>query len=748
MAECQNFFDDPSPSSCRSSSSTDQLLPSTRNECADHGFELRLGPCVDANKPKQHEMVRPIPLYPSLDKQRSGNFTHAIENSSLFRGHSDVATADKALFSKDSAFTTLPRISREQVWHTLQKTNAVLGQEDVRTSNTFCEDVAASVWGRRSTSMQIMMPSSETSEVDVCPIRRSCSNGVPVSCQSSLSEEALVDESPDPTYLLSYNQQHEALELQQRRAMQAHRRLEARKRRRLLIEVKQQKKGRQNSGPNNRQCVSQMDRVSLACTQSMDRNWALRRKTHHEVLCAKAGDDKGSKDGYNTKNVRTEDMSPLQRGKLNTPFDGNDDNGLGNIEKMMMHKECESDSSGSKHIKGDLTNLHNVMASCDLSLHDSNQAGKDADVVEGVKSTPSSCSETESTETKGCNPCKEMDTSEREWSSQKSSMDSHLDLIGLPLSKPALYPRGLLHATSGFPTMHANLTQCPPAASGENDGLHMKHSASLACRPADAIGDMVSNSSPIKKSVGVFSEGKWKSSDEKSAFFPIRRTSSNIIEAATNPQSSAKLLETCVSGAASQLKFARNGLDDAADASYKNRTDALRENLSCTSRLYLHNMAVKKESDSYTEEEKPIVVLKDPGTTRDTSLDIFGLGMCKAEVKQEEDMTSFKGHLVSKHSEPDAVNMHSGVINRQRSASFLDLPWVTTTGTGPNGKTINGVMYISSRRSVWLVCRCHGKHMSPAEFVEHSGSTDLSNPLRNIVVNPSPLFNRVATTPV
>lgn len=64
-----------------------------------------------------------------------------------------------------------------------------------------------------------------------------------------------------------------------------------------------------------------------------------------------------------------------------------------------------------------------------------------------------------------------------------------------------------------------------------------------------------------------------------------------------------------------------------------------------------------------------------------------------------------------------------------------DLPWVTTSGIGPNGKTISGVMYRYNRNQVKIVCACHGRHMSPSEFVQHAGGADTSNPDNNAVVN-------------
>ncbi|KAL9224523.1 hypothetical protein vseg_000548 [Gypsophila vaccaria] len=54
------------------------------------------------------------------------------------------------------------------------------------------------------------------------------------------------------------------------------------------------------------------------------------------------------------------------------------------------------------------------------------------------------------------------------------------------------------------------------------------------------------------------------------------------------------------------------------------------------------------------------------------------------------------------------------------SGSFPNLPWVSTTGTGPNGKTICGVTYKFNATQIKIVCACHGIHLSPEEFVRHA----------------------------
>ncbi|XP_071740731.1 ninja-family protein mc410-like [Rutidosis leptorrhynchoides] len=54
------------------------------------------------------------------------------------------------------------------------------------------------------------------------------------------------------------------------------------------------------------------------------------------------------------------------------------------------------------------------------------------------------------------------------------------------------------------------------------------------------------------------------------------------------------------------------------------------------------------------------------------------------------------------------------------SGSSPNLPWVSTTGPGPNGKTISGVTYKYTGTQIQIVCACHGSHMSPEEFVQHA----------------------------
>uniref|UniRef100_A0A1D1YZ54 Ninja-family protein n=1 Tax=Anthurium amnicola TaxID=1678845 RepID=A0A1D1YZ54_9ARAE len=68
------------------------------------------------------------------------------------------------------------------------------------------------------------------------------------------------------------------------------------------------------------------------------------------------------------------------------------------------------------------------------------------------------------------------------------------------------------------------------------------------------------------------------------------------------------------------------------------------------------------------------------------------------------------------------------------------MPCVSTKGDGPNGRRVEGFLYRYRKgEEVRIVCVCHGRFLSPAEFVKHGGGGDVAHPLRHIIVNPSPL---------
>ncbi|KAJ4750669.1 Ninja-family protein [Rhynchospora pubera] len=68
-----------------------------------------------------------------------------------------------------------------------------------------------------------------------------------------------------------------------------------------------------------------------------------------------------------------------------------------------------------------------------------------------------------------------------------------------------------------------------------------------------------------------------------------------------------------------------------------------------------------------------------------------------------------------------------------------EMPCVSTKGDGPNGKRVEGFLYKYKKgEEVRIVCVCHGRFLTPAEFVRHAGGSDVAHPLRHIVVSASP----------
>jgi hypothetical protein len=64
------------------------------------------------------------------------------------------------------------------------------------------------------------------------------------------------------------------------------------------------------------------------------------------------------------------------------------------------------------------------------------------------------------------------------------------------------------------------------------------------------------------------------------------------------------------------------------------------------------------------------------------------------------------------------------------------MPTVTTTGDGPNGKRIEGFLYKYRSGEVCIVCVCHGSFLTPKEFVKHAGGKEVANPMKHITVYP------------
>ncbi|KAL5197611.1 hypothetical protein ABZP36_001123 [Zizania latifolia] len=86
-----------------------------------------------------------------------------------------------------------------------------------------------------------------------------------------------------------------------------------------------------------------------------------------------------------------------------------------------------------------------------------------------------------------------------------------------------------------------------------------------------------------------------------------------------------------------------------------------------------------------------------------------------------------------------SLTMRTTSAGDLRKSTTEDMPMVSSRVDGPNGRKIDGFLYKYRKgEDVRIVCVCHGNFLTPAEFVKHAGGGDVTNPLRHIVVNPTP----------
>jgi hypothetical protein len=85
---------------------------------------------------------------------------------------------------------------------------------------------------------------------------------------------------------------------------------------------------------------------------------------------------------------------------------------------------------------------------------------------------------------------------------------------------------------------------------------------------------------------------------------------------------------------------------------------------------------------------------------------------------------------------PKKIKVSNSCFQHNGMDVMKQMPSVTTTGDGPNGKRIEGVLYKYMKGQVSIVCVCHGSFLSPAEFVKHAGGKDVENPMKHINVCP------------
>ncbi|KAK8604584.1 hypothetical protein V6N13_099520 [Hibiscus sabdariffa] len=113
--------------------------------------------------------------------------------------------------------------------------------------------------------------------------------------------------------------------------------------------------------------------------------------------------------------------------------------------------------------------------------------------------------------------------------------------------------------------------------------------------------------------------------------------------------------------------------------------------------------------------------------------------LMKPEPRMTSDATTGKfiklepKEIESKNPTKKAKLYNSG-IQDDGMALMKTMPSVTTTGGGPGGRKIEGILYKYTKEQVIIVCVCHAKFLSPEEFVKHAGGKDVANPMKHINV--------------
>uniref|UniRef100_A0A7N0ZWU4 Ninja-family protein n=1 Tax=Kalanchoe fedtschenkoi TaxID=63787 RepID=A0A7N0ZWU4_KALFE len=125
---------------------------------------------------------------------------------------------------------------------------------------------------------------------------------------------------------------------------------------------------------------------------------------------------------------------------------------------------------------------------------------------------------------------------------------------------------------------------------------------------------------------------------------------------------------------------------------------------------------------------------KSSGTPHEKASEEGAADPAKAQSAKNSCRTPTSGSAENPSKRPDSRSK-----GKQVSANGMgDMPCVFTTGDGPNGRRIDGILYKYGKgEEVRIMCVCHGIFLSPAEFVKHAGGTDVDHPLRHIVVNTS-----------
>lgn len=109
----------------------------------------------------------------------------------------------------------------------------------------------------------------------------------------------------------------------------------------------------------------------------------------------------------------------------------------------------------------------------------------------------------------------------------------------------------------------------------------------------------------------------------------------------------------------------------------------------------------------------------------------------RTKTKEESGRTSL-AEVENPSKKSDTTHRGRRGMETSRKNTLEEMPCVFTKGDGPNGRRVDGILYKYGKgEEVRIMCVCHGNFLSPAEFIKHAGGTDVTHPLKHIVVNPN-----------
>ncbi|XP_038726249.1 ninja-family protein Os03g0419100-like isoform X2 [Tripterygium wilfordii] len=158
---------------------------------------------------------------------------------------------------------------------------------------------------------------------------------------------------------------------------------------------------------------------------------------------------------------------------------------------------------------------------------------------------------------------------------------------------------------------------------------------------------------------------------------------------------------------------------------------------------FVHWLEARRAAEN-TRKSPEIPAVKGIGSSKTSSAAKEGSN--SQELPKQEDVkpkvTSDDGKFVKPadrkpENGSERARLSNGIAEDEAMEMMRKMPTVTTTGDGPNGRRIEGFLYNYLKGEVTIVCICHGRFLSPEEFIRHAGGVDVSNPTRRIKICPS-----------